>query len=95
LFDLALKANEAITLDTAKVDSGSYRAYTSWYERVYGYPLGKAILRANLRFYFTPRRVLQVLRHWRIRSLLVTFRVFLQVVFNRITDGAPPSPSGQ
>jgi anaerobic magnesium-protoporphyrin IX monomethyl ester cyclase len=95
LFDLALKADEAITLDTAKVDSGSYRAYTSWYERVYGYPLGKAILWANLKFYFRPSRVLQVLRHWSLRSLFVTFRVFLQVVFNRISDGAPAAPSGQ
>ena len=93
LFDLALAANETITLDTAKVDSGSYRAYSSWYERVYGYPLGKAIRWANLRFYFTPHRVLQVLRHWSTRSLLVTFRVFLQVVFNRISDAEPTSYS--
>lgn len=89
LFDLALKENKAITLDTAKVDSGSYRAYMSWYERVYGYPLGKAIRMANLRFYFTPRRALQVLKHWKLKSLLVTFRVFLQVVFNRISDAKP------
>ena len=94
LFALALQANEAITLDTAKVDSGSYRAYMSWYERVYGYPLGKAIRWANLRFYFTPRRVLQVLKHWSFKSLLVTFHVFLQVVFNRISDSRP-APSDQ
>ncbi|MCC7517254.1 MAG: B12-binding domain-containing radical SAM protein [Pseudomonadales bacterium] len=90
LFGLALKENEAITLDSAKVDSGSYRGYTSWYERVYGYPLGKVIRRANMRFYFTPRRVVQALKHWSLRSLWVTFRVFLQVVFNR-TAAAPPA----
>lgn len=95
LFELALQANEAITLDTAKVDSGSYRAYSSWYERVYGYPLGRAIRWANLRFYFTPRRALQVLKHWSPRALLVTFRVFLQVVFNRVSDGTPPASRGQ
>lgn len=93
LFTLALKENEAITLDAAKVDSGSYRDYTSWYERVYGYPLGRAIRRANLRFYFTPRRVFYALKHWSLRSLWVTFRVFLQVVFNR-SAVAPPQPSG-
>jgi radical SAM superfamily enzyme YgiQ (UPF0313 family) len=93
LFALALKENEAITLDAAKVDSGSYRDYTSWYERVYGYPLGRAIRRANLRFYFTPRRVFYALKHWSLRSLWVTFRVFLQVVFNR-SAVAPPQPSG-
>lgn len=92
LFDLALKENETITRDAAKVDSGSYRDYTSWYERVYGYPLGKAIRRANVRFYFTPHRVVQALKHWSLRSLWVTFRVFLQVVFNRNAE-APPPPS--
>ncbi len=93
LFDLALQANEGITLDAARVDSGSYRAYASWYERVYGYPLGKAIRWANIHFYFRPRRVVEVLRHWSIRSLWVTFRVFLQVVFNRDSD-SKPAPSG-
>ncbi len=93
LFQLALEANEAITLDAAKVDSGSYRDYTSWYERVYGYPLGKAIRRANLRFYFTPHRVIQALKHWNLRSLWVTFRVFLQVVFNRSTVSQPAPPA--
>lgn len=93
LFDLALEANREITLDSARIDSGSYRAYTSWYERVYGYPLGRAIRWANIRFYFTPRRVLHVLRHWNLKSLWVTFRVFLQVVFNRTGDSrqAPPA----
>lgn len=93
LFELALKENKAITLDAARVDSGSYRAYASWYERVYGYPLGKAIRSANIRFYFTPRRVLHVLRHWSLRSLWVTFRVFLQVVFNRSSDSRPAPPA--
>lgn len=93
LFELALKENQAITLDAARVDSGSYRAYASWYERVYGYPLGKAIRWANIRFYFTPRRVLHVLRHWNLKSLWVTFRVFLQVVFNRSSDSRPVPPA--
>jgi hypothetical protein len=93
LFDLALQANEGITLDAARVDSGSYRAYASWYERVYGYPLGKAIRWANIHFYFRPRRVVEVLRHWSISSLWVTFRVFLQVVFNRDSD-SKPAPTG-
>ncbi len=91
LFDLALQENEAITRDAARVDSGSYRAHTSWYERVYQYPLGRVIRRANMRFYFHPRRMLAILRHWSVPALWKNVRIFLQVLFSR-TRPLPPSP---
>lgn len=83
LFDLALQEHREITLDAAKVDSGSYRDYTSWYERVYGYPLGRVIRRANMQFYFSPRRIVRIVRHWRPKSLLITLKVFLQMMLTR------------
>jgi radical SAM superfamily enzyme YgiQ (UPF0313 family) len=82
LFDLALSEHESITRDAAKVDSGSYRAHTSWYERVYGYPLSNAVRMANLRFYSSPRRVLRILRFWSLGRLWQTFKVFLQILLN-------------
>ena len=82
LFDLALKENEQITRDAAKVDSGSLRCFTSWYERVYNYPLGNVIRWANIRFYFHPKRIFRIMRLWKPRELWTTFKVFLQILFN-------------
>ncbi len=82
LFDLALREDEEITRDAARVDSGSYRANSSWYERVYKYPLSNEIRIANIRFYFNPRRVLKILRLWSVPRLWQTFKIFLQVLLN-------------
>lgn len=82
LFDLALRENEQITRDAARVDSGSYRANSSWYERVYKYPLSNEIRMANIRFYFNPRRVFKILRLWSVSRLWQTFKIFLQVLLN-------------
>lgn len=82
LFDLALKENEQITLDAAKVDSGSLRSFTSWYERAYGHPIGREIRWANTRFYFHPKRILRIARLWTPRQLWRTFKVFIKILFN-------------
>lgn len=93
LFDLALQEHREITLDAAKVDSGSYRDYTSWYERVYGYPLGRVIRMANIRFYFSPLRALRIVRHWKLKSLLVTAKVFVQMLLTRTKKHSAESAS--
>jgi radical SAM superfamily enzyme YgiQ (UPF0313 family) len=80
LFDLALKENEPITFAAAKVDSGSYRSFTSWYERVYGYKLSRDIRWANIRFYFHPRRILLIAKLWTPRQLWRTFKVFVKIL---------------
>ncbi|MEZ5538537.1 MAG: radical SAM protein [Pseudomonadales bacterium] len=82
LFDLALSEHEAITRDAARVDSGSYRANTSWYERVYGYRLSNAIRIANLRFYTNPRRIVKILRFWSPARLWQTFKVFVEILLH-------------
>lgn len=80
LYDLAMKENPEVTRQIELIGGGTHRTSSSWYEMAYGYPLAKQIWRANLRFYFTPRRVLKVLRHWSLRGLWPTFKVFMQVM---------------
>ncbi len=80
LYDLALKENHDVTQRLSQIESGTYRNSQSWYSQAYGYPLAHTLRMANIRFYFSPRRVLKILRHWNIKALLRSLKVFLRIL---------------
>lgn len=80
LYDLALKENAKITTQLSQVDSGAYRNSQSWYQQSYNYPLAHTLRIANIRFYFSPRRIIKILRHWNFKALLRSLKVFLRIL---------------
>ncbi|HSC76261.1 MAG TPA: radical SAM protein [Pseudomonadales bacterium] len=80
LYDLAISENEEITKKLSLIESGTYRNSLSWYQRSYNYPLANKLRIANIRFYFSPRRILKILRHWNMQSLLRSLKVFLRIL---------------
>lgn len=80
LYDLAISENAEVTKELSLIDSGTYRNSLSWYQRSYGYPLANKLRVANMRFYFSPRRIIKIIRHWNMRGLLRSVEVFLRVL---------------
>jgi radical SAM superfamily enzyme YgiQ (UPF0313 family) len=80
LYDLAIKENEEVTTRLSQIESGTYRNSQSWYSQAYNYPLSRTLRIANMRFYFSPRRILKILRHWNFKALLRSLRVFLRIL---------------
>ncbi len=80
LYDLAISENAEVTKELSLIESGTYRNSLSWYQRSYGYPLANKLRIANMRFYFSPRRIIKILRHWNIESLLRSLKVFLRIL---------------
>jgi radical SAM superfamily enzyme YgiQ (UPF0313 family) len=64
MWELARReAPEAMDAASRDEEEGAnYRSAMTWYERAYGFPLGRFIDRAYRRFYLTPRRVSRVIR---------------------------------
>ena len=83
LYDLAAKENLHVLEEITKIDmeDGHYRSDDSWYERAYGYPLTRAIRKASIRFYFRPKTVFRILRHWPLLSIFRTLPSFFGVLF--------------
>ncbi len=82
LYDLALAENETVTKELKQIDSGTYRTSQSWYQNCYNYPLSRVVRNANIRFYFSPRRMIAIFRMWDIRSLLRSLKVFLRILIS-------------
>jgi len=80
LYDLAISENAEVTKELSMIDSGTYRNSLSWYQRSYGYPLANKLRIANMRFYFSPRRIIKILHHWNMQSLLRSLKVFLRIL---------------
>ncbi|MEZ5495045.1 MAG: radical SAM protein [Pseudomonadales bacterium] len=80
LYELALKENPDVTTRLNQVDSGAYRNSQSWYQQAYNYPLAHTARIANIRFYFSPHRVIKILRHWNIKALIRSLKVFLRIL---------------
>lgn len=64
-------------------ETSDYHAAASWYERAYGYPLGKLVRRSYVRFYFHPRRLGRIVRRAPPRSLWNGLKQMLSLVTNR------------
>ncbi len=91
LYPLALQEGPEALLasDRDEEEGAQLRQVKPWHERAYGYPLGRVIRNAHLRFYFAPRRMLRILRRVPLKSLLSSFVQFLKVVFVVKSDVAP------
>jgi radical SAM superfamily enzyme YgiQ (UPF0313 family) len=83
LYPLAMQEGREALLasDKEEEDGAQLRQSRSWYELAYGYPLGRVIRNAHLRFYFSPRRVLRILRRVPLKSLAASFVQFWKVLF--------------
>lgn len=71
-------------------EAAHYHQTAPWYERVYGYPLARVVRNAHLRFYFSPRRLLRLVRRVPAGSLLRSFFQFLKVVVVKPGDAVRP-----
>lgn len=80
LYDLALKENAEVTQRLSQIESGTYRNSQSWYQQAYGHSLSNTLRIANIRFYFSPRRIIKILRHWNMMALLRSLKVFLRIL---------------
>ncbi len=74
LYDQAKEENAgALDEFMREAESGGSTTYytdRSWYQRAYGVPLNRYLTWAIFRFYFSPARVLRILRHVPLRSIL-------------------------
>ena len=70
-------------LDADEEEGAAYRSVRSWYQRAYGYPLGHEVRSANVRFFFTPRRLLRIARRVPLSSYLLTARQFMAATLAR------------
>ena len=94
LYALAEKENPT-ALETAaheEEEGNAYRSVRSWYERAYGFPLGRFSRWATLRFYLRPSRWVRILRRVPLKSLPLAFGQFWEIMFRRPEDGTALRP---
>ena len=92
LFDLA-KAEDATALEGTVRDerrAQSYRADSAWYQRAYGFDLGRFMQIAYARFFLSPWRVLRIVTLVPTRSLLAGL-TRLSAYLLRLGDGTGDS----
>jgi radical SAM superfamily enzyme YgiQ (UPF0313 family) len=80
LYDLAMKENAEVTQRLSQIESGTYRNSLSWYQQAYGHSLSNTLRWANIRFYFSPRRIIKILKLWNLSALLRSLKVFLRIL---------------
>ncbi|HSC76260.1 MAG TPA: radical SAM protein [Pseudomonadales bacterium] len=83
MYELAMSENKDVTIQLNQTDSGVYRNWSSWYETAYGYPLAKLMRKANLKFYFSPRRGYWILTRLGFRSFWMSLKSFITMLFDR------------
>lgn len=81
LYDLARKEN-AVAL-AATDETSDYHGTQPWYEAAYGHPLNAWVRSANLRFYFSPRRLGRILRRVPAGSLIQGLKLLMSVMLGR------------
>ncbi len=83
LYDLAMNENaDSLEAFTAmqEGENTTYYSAQSWYQMAYGTPLNKYLTYAFVRFYFSPYRILRILRQIPFKSLLGSVTALLGII---------------
>ncbi len=84
LYNLAEKENRSALITATQLNEsggGSHRSGGSWYQVAHNYPLDHLIRKTIFRFYFSPKRVLRILRLVPKKVLWSSFKIWLRLSF--------------